>query len=429
MRGGRLNRTARAAGSRAPLLAALLVALPVPAAATGNPKVGPYAGSSTGSPPAKVSFKVLGGRLGDLNTSHLSFRCRRRPAISGNPPALDGTLRVQGGAFGGKLVHATPTKRFVARLGGELLQGGQARGWLRYVVRFPKDLCRTVPATVEWTAQNRDLQFASSFEPPVSVSPVVENGAWHFPITGDDRGFDWHSDLPGTGWNAFGTLVPSDQPIDDYVRTDTRPVIGPNGSRTNALFQEVLQNAEFSPGRRARSQFIIRQLRRRGSVSYWIKLQPNLKKVMPEGHVAWRFLEELRGNMPGEPTDYRMSIGLLRRPTGPIQWEVAARQLRPTYRKDFTLLATKPAVPIGKWFRLTTSWLISRHHGYLRVQVNGNTIADHEGRTQRNVPINSFQIFKAYASDSTLARGPAYQWIDDVEIRRGRLSPPPVEAP
>ena len=137
---------------------------------------------------------------------------------------------------------------------------------------------------------------------------------------------------------------------------------------------------------------------------------------------------ELRG-ASGHPNDYRMSIGLLRQRKGPIRWEVAGRRLLPSYAEDWTILKKRPPVPIGEWFRLNVAWLLSRRHGYLRVSVNGTRIIDHEGRTRLEEPIDSVQIFKVYTGAYSLHRGPAYQWIDDVEIRRGLLSPPALRSP
>jgi hypothetical protein len=416
----------RLAVARLTGLAALAALLAAPAVASANPSDGLYAATSVQDPAAKVNFEVSGGKITTLNVSHLQFNCLKRPDIRRNPPPLDGAIDIVDGQFRGRFVGRSTGEAFAGTIGGRLLPPTGAQGWLQYAIRFQNgDRCTSVPAPLEWAATNRDLEFTSGFEPPVAVQPpVVVNGNWHFPITGADRGFDWHDDLPGHGGNAFVPLVPGTEPIDQYAYTGIQEVPGPDGSPTHALIQEVFRDAEFYPGRRVRNQFGLFRPGRRGSVSYWIKLQPNLARLMPRGEKSWRFLQEIRG--AGQtPNDYRMSIGLFRHKTGPIEWEIAGRRLLPTYKQDWTILNAHTPVPIGKWFRLETSWLISRSDGYLRVSVNGVPIADHEGRTKLNEPIDSMQIFKVYTGASSLAVGRAYQWIDDVEIRRGLLSAPP----
>jgi hypothetical protein len=257
---------------------------------------------------------------------------------------------------------------------------------------------------------------------------VAVHGNWRFPITGADRGYAWESDLPGRVQNAFFPIVPESEPIDSYAATTIDQVNGPFKTPTKALFQAVLQDGEFYPRQHVRNQFPLINPGRRGSVSYWIRLQPNLKKLMPRGKKAWRLLMELRGSWR-HPSDYRMSVGLLRRKSGPIMWDVAGRRLLPSYRPEWTILNTRPAVPIGKWFQLRMSWLISPRRGYLRVHVNGTPIADYEGPTRLEEPIDSMQIFKVYTGPRSLSHGPAYQWIDNVEIRRGLLSPPAQRQP
>jgi hypothetical protein len=409
------------------LIAAIFVA---PASALANPKDGPYVGPAQQDLATRVKFDVSRGTVDGLNLSHLAFTCRRRPDTRRNPPALHGPVSIRDGAFRGRLVNATPTRTFAATIAGHLLERGGARGWLRYSLTFPNgDRCTAIPAPLDWTATNRDLRFASGFGGTVSVEPpVAVDGNWRFPIVGADRGYDWQTDLPGHTPNAFFPIVPESEPVDSYADTAIESVHGPQGTPTRALLQEVLQDGEFYPHQRVRNQFRLIDPGRRGAASYWIKLQPDLEKLMPPGRRTWRFLMELRG-ASGHPNDYRMSIGLLRQRKGPIRWEVAGRRLLPRYAEDWTILKKRPPVPIGKWFRLNASWLISRRHGYLRVSVDGHRIIDHEGRTRLEEPIDSIQILKVYTGAFSLHRGPAYQWVDDVEIRRGLLSPPALRPP
>jgi small subunit ribosomal protein S14 len=97
-------------------------------------------------------------------------------------------------------------------------------------------------------------------------------------------------------------------------------------------------------------------------------------------------------------------------------------------RRDYAGLSKLPrnASPSRVVNRCSMS---GRRHGYLRVSVDGHRIIDHEGRTRLKEPVDSMQILKVYTGAYSLHRGPAYQWVDDLEIRRGLLSPPALRRP
>ena len=236
-----------------------------------------------------------------------------------------------------------------------------------------------------------------------------KSGDWRFPIRGADEGFAWQSELPGGKPHAFFPIVPSSVPVGPYADTRLETVPGPHGGTpTRALYQEVSKDVEFTPNKRVRNQFPTHWKRERGSLAYWIKLQPNLAQLMPkDGTNYWRQLIEFRGSWQHR-TDYRLWIGVVRGPRGSLlHWRTTA-ELRP--RKggriiDFTHNARPPPVPLGKWFRFKVRWVLDRKHGFLKATVDGVPIINRRGPTRINDSVDTEQIFKVYmgATRSTAA--------------------------
>jgi hypothetical protein len=278
------------------------------------------------------------------------------------------------------------------------------------------------PAPGRQADKRTKLLFSSGFEHPVTVAPPrTEKGDWRFPIRGADEGFAWQSELPGGKPHAFFPIVPASVPVGPYADTRLETVPGPHGGTpTRALYQEVSRDVEFTPNKRVRNQFPTHWKRERGSLAYWIKLQANLAQLMPkDGTNYWRQLIEFRGSWQHR-TDYRLWIGVVRGPRGSLlHWRTTA-ELRP--RKggriiDFTHNAHRPPIPLGKWFRFKVRWVLDRKHGFLKATVDGVPIINRRGRTRINDSVDTEQIFKVYMGANSLDRGPAYQWIDDVQLR------------
>ena len=266
------------------------------------------------------------------------------------------------------------------------------------------------------------LLFASGFEDPVTVAaPQKESGDWRFPIRGADEGFAWQRELPGGKPHAFFPIVPASVPVEQYADTRLETVPGPHGGTpTRALYQEVSSDAEFRPNKRVRNQFPTHWERQRGSLAYSIKLQGNLAQLMPnDDEHYWRQLLEFRGSWRHR-TDYRIWIGVVRGPRGPLLHWRTTGELMP--RKggriiDFSHNARRPPVPLGQWFRFKVRWVLDRKHGFLKATVNGVPIINHRGRMRITKRVDTEQIFKVYMGANSLARGPAFQWIDDLELR------------
>lgn len=279
------------------------------------------------------------------------------------------------------------------------------------------------PATASQPEKKTKLLFASGFEQPVRVaSPAVKDGYWRFPILGADAGFAWQSDLPGAGKpHAFFPIVPGSAAVGQYATTRLERVPGPRGGApTRALYQEVTRNAEFRRKMRVRNQFPTHWRRDRGSVAYWMMFQPNLRDLMPaDGSYYWRQVFEFRGNW-SHRTDYRIWIGLVRGPRGSLLHWRTTGELRPRGGGriiDFTRNARRQRVPVGRWFRFKVRWALDRKRGRLKATVDGTPIINRKGRTRLSDRLDTEQIFKVYTGANSLALGPAYQWIDDVELR------------
>ena len=163
----------------------------------------------------------------------------------------------------------------------------------------------------------------------------------------------------------------------------------------------LIEPVQFQAGERLRADFTLAQLMPR------------------DGEHYWRHLMEFRGSW-GHRTDYRIWLGVVRGPRGPLLHWRTTGEVRP--RKggriiDFTHNARRPRVPLGEWFRFKVRWVFDRVHGRLKATVNGIPIVNHRGRTRVSDRLNTEQIFKVYTGANSLARGPAFQWIDDVELR------------
>lgn len=262
-------------------------------------------------------------------------------------------------------------------------------------------------------------RFRSGFGGGVAVvGPLVSpSSRWIAELSGTDleTGFAWPADLPaGRVSSRFYFNVDGAEKIETIVETRLDGVTGPAGEQTTALYQAVLQDHQSVPSR-ARNMFSLmndaEDSLKQGQVSYWLKLQPNLEAVLPPR--AWRQFIEWR------ETDnrWRMAVNIKRnRETGKLHWTVHG-DFGPTWDRAWDVSNDSIPVPVGEWFLFEAYWHQGTTDGRLLVKINCQTIADHVGRTQSEGPLESIHVFKVYTGADSLALGPAYQWIDDVEFR------------
>ena len=279
----------------------------------------------------------------------------------------------------------------------------------------------SVPAK---SPESKNVVFRSGFESGVTIeSPVARWNEWRQFLSGADNGYNWSNDLPDRrAHSRFRYLVPSDQNLSDYVETQIQKVIGPAGVPTNALYMEVkaYDKKKFGRGWLTRNQYNlywdgnIKQ----AYVRYFLFLQPDLETLMPQGEATWRNLMEWRESGIGG-SDYRWSLLIIRNPRvhPRLFWRVEAQELVPQRKFAWGIKNTSVPVPIGEWFLLEVFWKQSQgDDGRVWVAVNGTTVADYRGPTQKDSDLSTFNIFKVYTGTNSLDKGPAYQWIDDVEI-------------
>jgi len=278
------------------------------------------------------------------------------------------------------------------------------------------------------------LLFQSDFESGVMLEPpFVEGDQWWQRIKGADIGHDWSTNLPDRGDSRFQYLVPAAKNLSDYVETRIDRITGPHGVPTNTLFMAVktYDPNRFGRGWLTRNQYnllwdaSIKQAYSR----YWLKLQPDLETLMPPGESSWRNVIEWRES--GEPQDdFRWSLLILRNPqVNRLFWVVEAEDIIPRRQVVWRIENTTVPVPIGEWFRVEVFW---RHSlgddGRIWIAIDGQTIADYKGPTQKDSDLSKWNPFKVYTGTNSLDTGMAYQWIDGFEIHTD-IPPPSVNRP
>jgi hypothetical protein len=230
-------------------------------------------------------------------------------------------------------------------------------------------------------------------------------------------GSSWVKDLPGnSNRDGFFYLVAGGKDIHAIVETRIDDVSGPAGKPTRALYQAVLKYDQ-STDSEARNMYLLwndaTDSFAEGAVRYWLMLQPNLREMLPPG--SWRQVMEWReaGNL------YRKGVLILPDvATGQLYWSVHG-DFGPSWKRDWTVENRAIPVPLGQWMLFEAYWKEgSAGDGRLLVRINCQTLADHVGRTRDRGPIETVHLFKVYAAPESLAVGPSYQWIDDVEVSR-----------
>ena len=265
------------------------------------------------------------------------------------------------------------------------------------------------------TRHSTSATFRAGFEAATRLSGAYVTSAdiWSEALRGQDgeTGFTW----PGAAYANFAYLVEGTEDIASIVETRIEDVTGHGGQPTRALYQAVLQDHQSTAMGRARNMYSIRNTRAdflgEGAVRYWLKLQPDLQEVLPAG--SWRQVLELRE----EGDRYRKAVMI--KPdtvTGELLWRVHG-DYGPVWITDWAVDNRTIPVPLGEWMLLEMYWKEgSGSDGRLLVRINCQTVADHVGRTRYQKPISYLQLFKVYAAPASLALGPSYQWIDDVEM-------------
>jgi hypothetical protein len=269
--------------------------------------------------------------------------------------------------------------------------------------------------------------FSSGFEDVNIEGPIVSAFSTVHGIRGTDSktGYTWPDDLPGFDFRPahFRYNVLPDKNIDDYVKSRIESVVGPKGNITKTLYQEIKKNdPDTAPI--SRTNYMMwpdegedyKQL----YIGYWIKLQPDLEDILNfdtwqwHMHMEWKEIDDtyrwnLQINRDGNNSPlFWKSTGQIGIPDGPVTKKWTRENV------DWEIINKDVPVLLGKWFYLEVYWERDPSDGRVWVAIDGETIADHRGRTMLTNPIRGFSPFKVYTHDSTFANGPSYQWIDDV---------------
>ena len=137
------------------------------------------------------------------------------------------------------------------------------------------------------------------------------------------------------------------------------------------------------------------------------------------GEISWNGKKPKVGDQ-GSTNNYRFNT-TIRANREQIHWTAKTQQTQPTINTEWTEDNTEVSVPIDEWFDVEVFWRQGNENdGRLWLAINGEEVFDFQGRTQhayRPQDLKFWSIFKLYTGLNSLAKGPVYQWIDDVEIR------------
>jgi hypothetical protein len=261
--------------------------------------------------------------------------------------------------------------------------------------------------------------FSSGFEGATALSGPTGcwgDGCW-VDLFGLDSstGFTWPLNLWG-GTTRIQALVGTSvtaSTFNNYQINEIQSVTGHDGNPTRALYTEIKQ--QF-PGTFTQNDLFVRPASEQGDlyISYWIKLQPDLAEKLKIGN--WRVIWDWKS-----AGDYRVTAQIVSWGGAAPYWQIRAD----TYANGglppqvFWEIQNKTApVPIGRWFKFEA--FIHRSSGADGrdwMAVDGQVLADHRGP---NIGVNAARLnrimpFLVY----TDAPGPAYQWVDDLQVWDG----------
>lgn len=275
----------------------------------------------------------------------------------------------------------------------------------------------------------RELIFRSGFEEGVQLEqPRLEFGQWRQYLRGADAGFDWSTAFPARLAN-FQYLVYDSDTADPaglrrFVNTRIEAVSGPLGQPARALYQEIALRG----GAATQNDFILfdwQSSRTQGYLRYWVKLQPDLDRIMPAAGM-WRLLTEWKEtpSLPGHLLDFQYRWGFyVSRPAAPLDsrlaWKLEASRTEPGvpgFTTDWQKWNYAVAVPMGTWFLLEVEWVNHLTNGRIAIRVDGQLIAEQVGPTRRTNAEGKLYMLMVYTAPESTNIGPAYQWVDDVEL-------------
>ncbi len=293
----------------------------------------------------------------------------------------------------------------------------------------PVSVSTSTPGSTSPT--NAKLLFRSGFEDGVVLdSPKIDGDGWSQFLHGGDAGYAWEEVLSrGIPKNRFTYLVSSRQNnLSTFVNTRIETVTGRDGKPTRALMSELVRQdpTPFIENTRNQYGFYPEPTDKQAYIRHWIKLQPDLGTViLPLGETHSRQLMEWKETgPPGARADFRWNINV-RRSKGVDDlywWTNAQFGDLANSPKAWDCRSTGVPVPVDEWFLFEVFWKLDTTDGRVWAAVNGKTIVDYHGQTQKDSGLFVWWPFKVYTGGQidTMPDAPGYrsiyQWVDDVEI-------------
>jgi hypothetical protein len=319
---------------------------------------------------------------------------------------------------------------------------------------------------------NALLPTIAAAQPPGTL--LLKSGFEEGVRISDDMNRILGSDVPGFVWektplwesSRFVYLVGRDRKLTDYMESVIERQVGPHGRETRVLrLTNKADDPEHPSTSRNELSFFAPNPPNEyteGYVRYWMKLQPNLDRLIPADRAApWYMIMEWKepnsgtaksaqackeccNARAGGSNNYRINVGLQRRPgSSEFHWVIRGERPQPCRVEEWRHENNRVKVPLGEWFLVEAYMKKHRREGRVYFAVNGQVILDTNetkpagftGRTEH--PDNPLHLrfwspLKNYHGMEWNAQGPVSQWYDDFELwsgfppgHAGSRNPPP----
>jgi len=289
------------------------------------------------------------------------------------------------------------------------------------------------------------LLLKSGFEGAVRVTEAMTD------ITGVDSesGFDWDATPAWIDSSRFVYLVQKDKTLRDYMASSIETLAGPYGNPTRVL---CMQNKADDPDHRSTSRneysFFVKpepEDYREGYVRYWMKLQANLRELIPQDRATpWYMIMEWKepnsgisksaaeckacGERPGGSNNYRINVHIRRAAAeSEFRFYLTGEHPQPCRKTEWTYLNPDVEVPLGRWFQVEAYMKKHAAAGRVYFAVDGQVVLDTNvtrpagftGRTEHAdnpLPLRFWSPMKNYHHMAWNHAGPVSQWYDDIEL-------------
>ena len=277
----------------------------------------------------------------------------------------------------------------------------------------------------------------------------------------DDMNQILGSDVPGYTWeqtprwesSRFAYLVGRDRKVTDFMESVIERQVGPRGGETNVL--RLINKADDPDhGSTSRNEFSFFAPKppgefKEGYVRYWMKLQANLDRLLPDDRPApWYMILEWKepnagtaksaaeckeccGAKAGGTNNYRINVGLERKPASrEFQWVIRGERPQPCRVEEWRHGNSQVRVPLGEWFLVEAYLKKDSREGRVYFAVDHQVILDTDevkpagftGRTEHPdhpLPLRFLSPMKNYHGMEWNRQGPVSQWYDDFELWSG----------